>query len=150
MIKKSLLLTALLAVIFAAAGAEFRVRGKVSAPQVKNVAVCDGEKFYPVAPDGSFDFTFDYEGTGFIYLDYPSDLKPQGKWSAALTPGDNRVDFTLVKAGSVPETFTFVHGSDVQYNFLKKRAELTNDMAEIAAIIKDTGAEFITFPGDLT
>jgi len=150
MIKKSLLLSALLAVIFAAAGAEFRVRGKVSAPEVKNVAVCDGEKFYPVNPDGSFDFTFNYDGTGFIYLDYPSDLKPQGKWSAALTPGDNRVDFTLVKAGSVPETFTFVHGSDVQYNFLIKRAELTNDMAEIAAIIKDTGAEFITFPGDLT
>ena len=138
------------AAVFAAAGAEFRVKGKVSAPDMKSVAVCDGEKFYPVAPDGSFDFTFNYEGTGFVYLDYPSTLKPQGKWSAALKPGENQVDFTLVKQEDVPETFTFVHGSDVQYNFQKKRAELTNDMAEIAAIIKDTGAKFITFPGDLT
>ena len=130
--------------------AEFRVRGKVSLPNARGVSVCDGENFHPVNADGSFDFKFSTEGTGFVYVDYPSTLKPQGKWSAALKPGDNQVNFTLVKQGSIPETFTFVHGSDVQYNFKAKRAELANDMAEVAGVMKSAGAHFITFPGDLS
>ena len=140
--------------LFAAAvalgAAEFRVSGKISAPDVTSVAVCDGENFHPVNPDGSFDFTFQHDGTGFIYVDYPASLKAQGRWSAALKPGKNQVNFTLVKSDDIPETFTFVHGSDVQYNFKKKYAELVNDMAEIAAIIKNNNARFITFPGDMS
>ncbi len=147
---KKTFLWLLLAAVCAVRGAEFQVKGKVSSPDLKNVAICDGEKFHPVKSDGTFNFKFSYEGTGFIYVDYPSALKPQGKWSVALQPGENNVDFTLVAQDAVPETFTFVHGSDVQYDFKKKNKELVNDMAEIAKIIRNENARFITFPGDMT
>ncbi len=147
---RKIMLLSLLAAVVSLSGAEFRVRGKVTAPDVKNVAVCDGEKFYPVKPDGSFDFTFKYEGTGFVYLDYPSTLKPEGRWSAALKPGDNKINFKLAAQKNLPETFTFVHGSDVQYNFKSKRGELMNDMYEISLAMKNANAQFIVFPGDMT
>ncbi|MBQ9089201.1 MAG: PQQ-binding-like beta-propeller repeat protein [Lentisphaeria bacterium] len=147
---KKLLLLSAMAALFTLSGAEFRVRGKVTAPDVKSVAVCDGEKFYPVNKDGSFDFTFCYEGTGFVYLDHPSSLKPEGRWATALKPGENNVNFKLTAQNDVPETFTFVHGSDVQYNFKVKRGELMNDMYEISQVMKNANARFIVFPGDMT
>ena len=128
----------------------YRVSGKITSPDLKNVSICDGEKFYKPNGDGSYNITFSTENAGFIYLELPSHLQAEnGRWSVSLKPGDNKADFKLKKI-AVPEKFTFIHGSDVQYDFLKKGAELANDMAEIAAIIKEYKAEFITFPGDLT
>ena len=136
--------------IFSLFGADYRVKGKVEAPSLAGVAVCDGENFHAVGADGSFDFSLNTDCGAFVYLDFPGNLKAEGHWEKALKPGENVINFKLVERESVPETFTFVHGSDVQYDFKKKNQELVNDMAEIARIIKEHDAKFITFPGDLT
>lgn len=147
---KKFIVIALAAALFSLCGAEYRVKGKVDSPSVANVAVCDGENFHTVAPDGSFEFTYSTDGAGFVYLDFPGYLKAQTPWAMGLKPGNNTISFKLVEREAIPETFTFVHGSDVQYDFKAKNKELVNDMAEIARIIKEYDAKFITFPGDLT
>lgn len=129
---------------------EYRIACKVTAPEMKNVLLCDGEKFYPVRPDGSCDFTFTTDCEPFVYILHPDYLRLTGKRSFALVPGENRIAFTLEKCQSVPGKFTFIQGSDIQYDFLKKSEELANDMTEIRDIMKEHGCEFITFPGDLT
>lgn len=140
----------MLAFVLPGLAEEYRVACKVTAPDMKNVLLCDGEKFYPVRPDGSCDFAFKTDCEPFAYILYPDDLRLKGNRSFALVPGENRIAFTLEKCPSVPGKFTFILGSDIQYDFLKKGEELENDMAEIRDIMKEHGCEFITFPGDLT
>jgi outer membrane protein assembly factor BamB len=149
--KKSALflaLTLLLPSIFVAA--EYRVDCKVTTPDTRNVMLCDGERFYPVAADGSCKLEVSTGCEPFVYLRFPHDLRADGNTSIALKPGDNQIAFTLEKRSSVPEKFTFIHGSDIQYDFLTKGAELANDMAEIRDVIKEYNCAFITFPGDMT
>ncbi len=140
----------MLAFVLPGLAEEYRVACKVTAPDMKNVLLCDGEKFYPVRPDGSCDFAFKTDCEPFAYILYPDDLRLKGNRSFALVPGENRIAFTLEKCPSIPGKFTFILGSDIQYDFLKKGEELENDMAEIRDIMKEHGCEFITFPGDLT
>ena len=46
------------AVSVIAAAADYEVSGKVISPSLENVAVCDGENFHNVNPDGTFSFRF--------------------------------------------------------------------------------------------
>ena len=77
-------------------------------------------------------------------------MKADGAFTKALKPGKNEFSFTLKKRLSIPDAFTFIHGSDIQYDFQQKRGELRNDMEELRDIIKEHKCAFITFPGDMT
>ncbi|OQA84147.1 MAG: outer membrane biogenesis protein BamB [Lentisphaerae bacterium ADurb.Bin242] len=150
--KKILLFSGLFMMFFYSAvwAEEYRITCKVTAPETKNVLLCDGEKFYPVAADGSCNFTVTTDCEPFVYILFPDNMQTAGKSSFALTPGENRIAFQLEKRKSVPAKFTFIHGSDIQYDFLKKKDELANDMAEIRDVMKEYDCAFITFPGDLS
>ena len=147
--KKCFMLLAAAVMVVTAAAADYEVSGKVVAPSLENVAVCDGENFHNVKPDGTFSFRFSTDCVPFIYLSAPSDLKIDGRWSYPLKPGKNEFTFKLSKQ-KVPDEFTFVQLSDIQYNLVKERKELSTDLAEVDAVVKEHNAAFVAIAGDLT
>ena len=149
--KKFSVLFAMFAAVLGVFGADYAVDCTVKTPEVKDVYVCDGEKFHPVGADGKCSFKFGSDVEAFVYILAPSGLKVAGAYSAALKPGENAVEFTLEKQ-EVPEKFRFIHGADIQYDFAipAREAELRADMAEIQQVADEYGCAFIDFPGDMT
>ncbi|HCG27727.1 MAG TPA: hypothetical protein DE060_06895 [Lentisphaeria bacterium] len=150
--KKSKIFSGIAMLLFLLSGwaAEYHVTCRITAPDLKKVMICDGERFHRVGSDGICEFTLNTECEPFLYLYFPDEMKADGAFTKALKPGKNEFSFTLKKRLSIPDAFTFIHGSDIQYDFQQKRGELRNDMEELRDIIKEHKCTFITFPGDMT
>ncbi|NLF93274.1 MAG: PQQ-binding-like beta-propeller repeat protein [Oligosphaeraceae bacterium] len=147
-----LFLTALLctAGTLLSATTTYRVSGRILGADPAEIRLCDGEQYHAPAPDGSFDFAFDSDGGGFLYLCFPGHYETAGKAWARLQAGSNTCNFQLRRRPAPPPDFTFIHGSDIQYDFLGRAQELAQDCAELREIMTAQRAEFITLPGDLS
>ena len=91
-----LLLSALPLLLSGASNRTVSVKGKVSGAWHPELAVCNGEKFFPVKKDGTFSFTYQQpEGTPFIYLAIPDQFQPGGQWKSIVQYGTNTVSFKI-------------------------------------------------------
>lgn len=146
-----LLLSALPLLLFGAGNRTVSVRGKVSGAWHPELAVCNGEKFFPVKKDGTFSFTYQQpEGTPFIYLAIPDQFQPGGQWKSIVKYGANTVSFKISPRKVRKGNFNIIHGSDIQFDVVREKAELEDLADSIAAVMKKENCDFITLPGDLT
>ena len=127
------------------------VRGKATGAWHPDLAVCNGKEFFPVKKDGTFSFSFTQKsGTPFVYLAVPDGFKALSPWKTQVKTGENILEFRIVPRQLSGGDFNFIHGSDVQFDFLSQKKELEDLADSIAAVMKQNRCDFITFPGDLT
>ena len=127
------------------------VRGEVTGAWHSDLAVCNGKEFFPVQKDGTFSFSFTQKsGTPFVYLAVPDGFKALSPWKAQVKTGENTLLFRIAPRQIGGGDFNFIHGSDVQFDFLSQKKELEDLADSIAAVMKQNRCDFITFPGDLT
>jgi len=127
------------------------VTGKVSGVWHPDLAVCNGKDFFPVKKDGTFSFSYiQKSGTPFAYLTLPDSCKAVSPWKFPLKYGKNDLAFQIAPREVTEKNFNFIHGSDVQFDFLKGKSELEDLADAIASVMKKNNCSFITFPGDLS
>jgi outer membrane protein assembly factor BamB len=127
------------------------VSGKVTGPWHPELAVCNGKDFFPVKKDGSFSFSYiQKSGTPFVYLTLPDSCKALSPWKFPLKYGKNELSFQIAPRKVTAGNFNFIHGSDVQFDFLKEKSELEDLADSIASVMKKNHCDFITLPGDLS
>ena len=127
------------------------VSGKVTGPWHPELAVCNGKDFFPVKKDGSFSFSYiQKSGTPFVYLTLPDSCKALSPWKFPLKYGKNELSFQIAHRKVTAGNFNFIHGSDVQFDFLKEKSELEDLSDAIASVMKKNNCDFITLPGDLS
>lgn len=151
---KNLILIFTLLTMFLAtlAGKELiSVKGKVTGAWHPELAICNGKDFFPVAQDGSFSFEFKQSsGTPFLYLAMPDSIKAVSQWKFPLKYGANTFEFKVESCQVNTGLFNFIHGSDVQFDFIGQKGELEDLVNQISAVMKQNKCAFITLPGDLS
>ena len=127
------------------------VRGKITGAWHPDLAVCNGKEFFPVKKDGTFSFSFTQKsGTSFVYLAVPDGFRALSPWKTQVKTGENALEFRIAPRSINSGYFNFIHGSDVQFDFLNQKKELEALADSIAAVMKQNRCDFITFPGDLS
>lgn len=97
--KKSKIFSGIAMLLFLLSGwaAEYHVTCRITAPDLKKVMICDGERFHRVGSDGICEFTLNTECEPFLYLYFPDEMEADGAFTKALKPGKNEFSFTLKK-----------------------------------------------------
>ena len=127
------------------------VSGKVTGTWHPELAVCNGKDFFPVKKDGSFSFSYiQKSGIPFVYLTLPDSYKALSPWKFPLKYGKNELSFQIAPRKVTAGNFNFIHGSDVQFDFLKGKSELEDLADSIVSVMKKNHCDFITLPGDLS
>ncbi len=127
------------------------VSGKVTGAWHPELAVCNGKDFFPVKKDGTFSFSYiQKSGTPFVYLTLPDSYKALSPWKFPLKYGKNELSFQIAPRKVTAGNFNFIHGSDVQFDFLKGKSELEDLADSIVSVMKKNHCDFITLPGDLS
>ena len=94
--KKSKIFSGIAMLLFLLSGwaAEYHVTCRITAPDLKKVMICDGERFHRVGSDGICEFTLNTECEPFLYLYFPDEMEADGAFTKALKPGKNEFSFT--------------------------------------------------------
>lgn len=87
--KKSKIFSGIAMLLFLLSGwaAEYHVTCRITAPDLKKVMICDGERFHRVGSDGICEFTLNTECEPFLYLYFPDEMEADGAFTKALKPG---------------------------------------------------------------